>query len=69
MAKTKSAPLTQEPEGAAMPTRIMLTCPYGFYEDDGTYRAWAAGSEITDANDITLLVGRQAEHEDITDTE
>jgi len=67
MATKQKAAVTKEPDGAPVPTKIKLTCPYAVYDDDGQLRSWAPGAEITDAADIEYLTGVGAEHIDISE--
>lgn len=68
MAKTTSKPITKEPEGAPVPTKIVLTCPYAVMDDStGAIRSWPTQTEITDPSDIQYLVGVGAEHLDISE--
>lgn len=57
--------IIKEPDDGPMPTKIRLTCPYGFYDDDGKLHMWQAGQEVTDADEIKTLINGGAEHEDL----
>ena len=49
-----------EVEVAEVPASVTLDAPYGFYDDDQTYRFWSAGQVVTDSNEIALLIERGA---------
>ena len=42
------------------PDKVTLASPYAFYEDNGDLRNWAAGAVVTDADEIAVLIDRQA---------
>lgn len=46
------------------PAKLVLTAPYGFIDDDGQHRYWHAGTEVTDADEIAVLVERKAPVQD-----
>jgi hypothetical protein len=39
---------------------VKLMSPYAFYDDDGVMCSWATGQEVTDVEDIAVLVERSA---------
>ncbi|MBU3625726.1 hypothetical protein ICN48_05690 [Polynucleobacter sp. JS-Safj-400b-B2] len=44
-----------------LPTSITLSAPHGFIDEDtGEHRYWHAGMEVTDPEEIKLLIDRQA---------
>ena len=46
---------------APLPESVKLASPYGFINDEtGEHRYWQAGQEVTDPDEIKLLVERQA---------
>ena len=47
-------------DAPALPAKLVLTSPYGFIDENGQHRYWHAGTEVTDADDIALLIARQA---------
>jgi hypothetical protein len=49
-----------EVEVAEVPASVTLDAPYGFYDDDQTYRFWSAGQVVTDSSEIALLIERGA---------
>jgi hypothetical protein len=50
-----------QPPVAPLPESVKLASPYGFINDEtGEHRYWQAGQEVTDPDDIKLLVERQA---------
>lgn len=49
-----------EVEVAELPASVTLDAPHGFYEEDQTYRFWAADQVVTDSNEIALLIERGA---------
>jgi hypothetical protein len=44
------------------PAAIVLTCPFGQYDDAGLLRMWQPGVPITEPDDITFLMQAGAEH-------
>ena len=54
-----SDPMVEE----AMPRAIRLTRPHGFIDEDGRHRMWHAGHVVDDADEVSLLVRRGAQHE------
>ena len=42
------------------PAKLVLTAPYGFIDENEQHRYWHAGTEVMDADDIALLIERQA---------
>ena len=55
-----------EPDGAAIPTQIQLTCPFGYLDDAGTQHMWGANQIVTDAGEIADLLAHGAEHVDLS---
>jgi hypothetical protein len=50
-----------QPTAAPLPESVKLASPYGFVDDEtGERRYWQSGQEVTDPDDIKLLVERQA---------
>ena len=48
-------------EEPLLPTSITLSAPHGFIDDEtGEHRYWQAGMEVTDPDEIKLLIDRQA---------
>lgn len=47
-------------DAQAIPYKLVLTSPYGFIDENEQHRYWHAGTEVTDADDIALLIERQA---------
>jgi hypothetical protein len=43
-----------------MPTRVTLTEPYGFYDDDGGMNMWSATQVVEDPDEILILMERKA---------
>jgi hypothetical protein len=51
----------KQPPAAPLPESVKLASPYGFInEETGEHRYWQSGQEVTDPDDIKLLVERQA---------
>jgi hypothetical protein len=46
----------------ALPPVIVLTCPYGFIDEDEVTHMWGANQVITDAAEIALLIELNVEH-------
>jgi hypothetical protein len=44
----------------ANPLSVTVSSYYGFYAEDGTARFWSQGQVVTDADDIKLLLERDA---------
>lgn len=45
----------------ALPESVRLASPYGFIDDEsGEHRYWQAGQEVTNPEEIKLLIERQA---------
>ena len=63
--KAPKAPTITEPDGAAIPAPIKLTCPFAFYDENNELKSWQAGQEITDPAEIKTLLDAGAEHEDM----
>jgi hypothetical protein len=40
--------------------KVVLKSPFGFYDEDGSPCFWQAGQEVTDPDDIEVLVERDA---------
>lgn len=65
---TKAKPDTQSDQSdladttaAPLPELVKLAAPYGFINDEtGVHRYWQAGQEVTDPDEIKVLVERQA---------
>ena len=50
-----------KPEDAPLPASVKLAAPYGFIDDEsGEHRYWQAGQEVTNPEEIKLLIERQA---------
>lgn len=50
-----------KPEDAPLPASVKLAAPYGFIDDEtGEHRYWQAGQEVTNPEEIKVLVERQA---------
>lgn len=50
-----------QPPAVPLPELVKLASPYGFINDEtGEHRYWQAGQEVTDPDEIKLLVERQA---------
>jgi len=62
MATKKSAADASANSDTPAPTKIQLTCPFGFYDENNLLRMWQAGQEVTDPDEIALLLGLGAEH-------
>lgn len=66
MATGKKSPvITKEPDHAVTPTKIVLTCPFGYLDDAGIPHMWAADQQVTDPAEIADLIAHGAEHKDI----
>jgi hypothetical protein len=61
-------PSSNEPEEGEQedyPSKIQLTAPHAYYEDDGTLKAWQQGQVIDDPDEVAHLVDRGALHEEV----
>lgn len=47
-------------DDAPLPVKLVLTSPYGFIDESEKHRYWHTGTEVTDADDIALLLDRGA---------
>jgi hypothetical protein len=46
-----------------LPAKIRLVEPHGFIDDAGEHRYWQQGQNVTDPDDIAILVDRAANYE------
>ncbi|MFN3886133.1 MAG: hypothetical protein ACK4MG_04170 [Aquabacterium sp.] len=62
--ETVAAEATEVPAGEPIPTvdRVVLESQYGFWTDDEPplLRMWHPGQEVTDPDEIELLISREA---------
>lgn len=58
--------ITKEPKDAPLPTKIVLTCPFGYMDDNDVPHMWGANQEITDPTEIADLIAHGAEHDDLS---
>lgn len=58
--------VTKDPE-PPLPTKIRLTCPFGYLDDDEQQHYWQANQVVTDPAEIADLVAHGAEHHDISE--
>lgn len=49
-----------DPMPSPMPTKVVLTNIYGFLDDEGGNNFWSEGQEVTDPDEILILVERDA---------
>lgn len=59
-AKQGGTKLNGEPLPDFTVTKVVLQSPFGFYDDDGNLCFWQAGQEVTDPDDIEVLIERDA---------
>lgn len=51
----------KQPQAAPLPESVKLAAPYGFINDEtGEHHYWQVGQEVTDPDEIKVLVERQA---------
>ncbi|MGZ5029000.1 MAG: hypothetical protein ACXWAT_00865 [Methylobacter sp.] len=55
-------PKAEKPKAAELPTKIILTCPFAFYDEDERLHSWQAGQVVEDQAEIAVLVAAGAEH-------
>ena len=58
--------ITKEPSGT-VPTKIVLTCPFGYIDDNEVTHMWGANQEVTDPAEIADLIAHGAEHKDVSE--
>ena len=51
-----------QPPAAPLPKRISLTCPFGYFDDDGQGHFWSASQQVDDPAEVADLVAHGAEH-------
>jgi hypothetical protein len=54
-------PSKKEDKGDALPVSVKLAAPHGFIcEETNVHHYWQTGQEVTDPDEIALLIERQA---------
>ena len=59
-AKKANTKLNGEPLPSVAITRVVLLSPYAFYDDDNQLVSFSVGQEVTDPDDIEVLIARDA---------
>lgn len=57
-----AAEANKNPPAAQLPSKIQLSCPFGFKDDQDQVHMWAADQIITDTAEIKTLIQGGAEH-------
>lgn len=56
---------TDDVSEGQMPTRIILTAPHGFIDENDRHRYWNAGEVVSEPHEVALLIERGAPVEEV----